>query len=326
MALSHGIDKKDQAKGRKEWHMLLLSLLLAFVIWLVHSLSLQYSVFLEYSVNLTSSLEGRARSSLSEDVLIVRGKADGYYILKHRVSKRSTINVTADADYLIKMDGDNDKFYINCEQVKGNIVDALGSDIELEFVVTERMEFEFPKMATKVVPIIAKSSITFAGQYMPMAELSIDPDTVEIFGEERLLENIDSVWTETISYTRLDKTVQGMVDLIPFRRVEFAQKSVYYTLNITRYIEETVSVSVDVVNVPEDKALVILPAQVDVTCRRTFGGDPLRAKDVALQVDYNDLIKGISTEIIPDLTRAPENAVYYQLNPRYVNCLLLEKD
>ncbi len=305
--------------------MLLLSLLLAFIIWLIHCLSLTYSVFLEYNVDLTSSLEGRARTSLSEDVLVVRGKADGYYILKHRFSKRSTLNVTADAGQVLKSEGDNDRFYIKCEQVKGNIVDALGSSVELEFIVTESMEFEFPKMTSKVVPIIAKSSITYAGQYMPMAELAIEPDSVEIFGEDRILENIDSVWTETISYNRLDKSIQGFVDLIPIRRIEFAQKSVYYTLNISRYIEESVYVSVNVVNVPEDKSVIVLPAQIKITCRRTFGGEPLRAEDVVLQVDYNELVKGIDTQAIPALVKAPENAVYYQLNPRYVECLILDK-
>ena len=41
----NGSDKESGWKDRKEWLMLLLSLLLAFIVWLIHSLSLQYSVF-----------------------------------------------------------------------------------------------------------------------------------------------------------------------------------------------------------------------------------------------------------------------------------------
>ncbi len=326
MASLHGIENTDKTKGRKEWHMLLLSLLLAFIVWLIHSLSLTYSVFMEYNVHLTSSLESRVRSSLSEDVLIIRGKADGYYILKHRFGKRSTLNVSADANYVTKSDtaADDDRFYVRCEQIKGNIVDALGSAVELEFIVTESMDFEFPKVTSKMVPIIVKSAITYASQYMPMAELAIDPDSVEIFGEEKLLENIDSVWTETISYTRLDESVQGIAQLVPLRRIEYAQKSVYYTLNISRFIEETVTVKVEVANVPEGKSVIVLPAQVDLICRRTFGGDPLSADDVTLEVDYNELVKGIGSQAIPKFTLYPDNAVYYQLRPRYVDCLVID--
>ncbi len=319
------VTDNNKSKSRKEWYLLFLSLLLAFIVWLVHVLSLPYSVLLEYRVNLISSLEGRARSSLSEDVLIIRAKSEGFYILQHRISKKEAVSVTVDAAHIHKSEGDNDRFHVNCEQIKGSIIDAIGSDVELEFIVTESMNFEFPKMTSKLVPVIAKNEITFAGQYMPMAELSIEPDSIEIFGEERIIENIDSVWTEVISYRRLDESIQGVVNLVPFRRIEFSQKSVYYTLNVSRYIEETVSVPVEVVNVPGDKALIILPAHIDVTCRRTFGGEPLSERNIGIQVDYNDFIKGNSTEIIPSLVRAPENAVYYQLSPRYVDCLLIDK-
>ncbi len=322
---SNQVPDNNKSKSRKEWSLLFLSLLLAFIVWLMHVLSLQYSVLLEYKMDLSSSLEGRARSSVSEDVLIVRGKADGYYILQHRVGRNDAINVTADAAQIHKAEGDNDRFYVNCEQIKGNIIDAIGSSVELEFVVTDSMSFEFPKLTSKFVPVVVRSEVTYDGQYMPMAPLSIEPDSIEIFGEERIIENIDSVWTEAITFNRLDKSVHGLVDLVPFRRIEFSQSSVYYTLNVSRYIEETVQVPVTVVNVPQDKALVILPANIKVTCRRTFGGEPLSEKNTVVQVDYNNFIKGHSTQIIPDLVKAPDNAVYYQLSPRYVDCLLIDK-
>lgn len=59
MTSGNGITGNDrERKDGKEWMLLLLSILLAFIIWLLHSLSLQYSVFFEYNVELTSSLEG----------------------------------------------------------------------------------------------------------------------------------------------------------------------------------------------------------------------------------------------------------------------------
>ena len=75
-------------KDRKEWLLLLLSLLLAFIVWLIHSLSLQYSVFLEYRVTLSTSIEGRSRTATSEDILIVApsicfdGTVYGFSMLK----------------------------------------------------------------------------------------------------------------------------------------------------------------------------------------------------------------------------------------------------
>lgn len=107
MTSGSGITGNDRdRKDGKEWLLLLLSLLLAFIIWLLHSLSLQYSVFFEYNVELTSSLEGRSRSAASEDLLIVRGRSEGYYILRQRIGRRKTLKVNAPVTALVHKDGD----------------------------------------------------------------------------------------------------------------------------------------------------------------------------------------------------------------------------
>ena len=187
MASESGItgSEKDRKDG-KEWLLLLLSLLLAFVIWLLHSLSLQYSVFFEYNVVLNSSLEGRSRSAVSEDVLIVRGRSEGYYILRQRIGRRKTINVSAPATALVHEDGD--VFSVGCENIKSNIVEALGGNVDLEFIVSDSLDFTFPRITSKRVPVAPKTSIVFNGQYMPLGRIELRPDSVDIYGDARLLE------------------------------------------------------------------------------------------------------------------------------------------
>ena len=150
MALKNGItgsEKEGGWKDRKEWLMLLLSLLLAFIVWLIHSLSLQYS-------------------AVSKDVLIVRGKSDGYYILKQRIGRRKTLQVSASQDNLRHRDGD--EFYVLSESIKSNIVEALGGSVDLEFIVTDSLDFTFPRITSKRVPVVPRSSVTFRPQYMPL--------------------------------------------------------------------------------------------------------------------------------------------------------------
>ena len=185
-----GSEKEGGWKDRKEWLMLLLSLLLAFIVWLIHSLSLQYSVFLEYNVELNSTLQGRARSSVSKDVLIVRGKSDGYYILKQRIGRRKTLQVSASQDNLRHRDGDD--FYVLSESIKSNIVEALGGSVDLEFIVTDSLDFTFPRITSKRVPVVPRSSVTFRPQYMSLGDMTIRPDSVDIYGDARLLETVDA--------------------------------------------------------------------------------------------------------------------------------------
>ena len=323
MASESGItgSEKDRKDG-KEWLLLLLSLLLAFVIWLLHSLSLQYSVFFEYNVVLNSSLGGRSRSAVSEDVLIVRGRSEGYYILRQRIGRRKTINVSAPATALVHEDGD--VFSVGCENIKSNIVEALGGNVDLEFIVSDSLDFTFPRITSKRVPVAPKTSIVFNGQYMPLGRIELRPDSVDIYGDARLLETVDSVMTETISASGVDGPIQGIITLVPIRRVDYSEDNIYYSLNVVRYIEETMDVPITAVGVPEGKELYVLPSKVRLTYRRVFSGTQYNQDDFALVVDYADFINTIDSELIPELVKKPEGVISWEMSPRYVDCILLE--
>lgn len=325
MASGSGITGNDgsrRKKDRKEGLLLLLSILLAFIVWLLHSLSLQYSVFLEYNLEITASLQGRVRSSVSEDVLIIRGKSDGYYILKQRIGKRKTLRAQVSSESLQHKDGD--VFSVKCEDIKGNIVEALGSNVQLEFIVTESLDFTFPRMLSRKVPVIPKSSITYDGQYMPMGGIELRPDSVEVYGDAGLLESIDYVWTETISRSDVDGPVQGICGIVPIRRVEFSENTVYYSLNVVRYIEESCNVPVTVTGVPEGKEMIILPSEVKLTFRRVFSSARFLPEDFVLAVDYGDYISTMDSELVPELVSMPEGVISWEITPRYVDCILLD--
>lgn len=311
-------------KDRKEWLLLLLSLLLAFIVWLIHSLSLQYSVFLEYSVTLSTSIEGRSRTATSDDILIIRGRSEGYYILRQRIGRRKNLTVTVLPSNVVHKDGDT--FSVNCETVKGNIVEALGGNVNLEFIVTESMDFNLPEVTSKRVPVVPKTSIVFDGQYMPLGGIELRPDSVDIYGDARQLGTIDSVLTETISWTGVDGPIQGLCGLVPIRRVEYSEDNIYYSLNVVRYIEESLDVPVTALGVPEDKELIVLPSSVTLKFRRVFSGVQYAPENFVLAVDYNDFIRTIDSELVPRLLSMPEGILSWEMSPRYVDCILLENN
>lgn len=326
MALEGGISGNDREGGwkdRKEWALLLLSLLLAFIVWLIHSLSLQYSVFLEYNVELNSALQGRARSAVSENTLIVRGRSDGYNILKQRLSRRKILRVTAPASNLKYRGGD--QFYALAEDIKSNIVESLGGSVELEFIVSDTLDFTYPRMTSKKVPVVPKSSIDFKPQYMSVGKVVLRPDSIDIYGDAALLENVDSVFTEVISEKGVDGSIQGLCSLVPVRRVSFSENTVFYSLSVVRYIEESVTVPVTATGVPDDKYLISLPSSVRLTFRREFSNVPCHPEDFSLTVSYSDFIRTIDSELVPELVRKPEGVISWEISPRYVDCILLDR-
>lgn len=309
-------------KDRKEWLLLLLSLLLAFIVWLIHSLSLQYSVFLEYRVTLSTSIEGRSRTATSEDILIIRGRSEGYYILRQRIGRLKNLTVTVLPANVTYKDGDI--FTIDCETIKSNIVEALGGNVDLEFIVSESLDFNLPEVTSKRVPVVPKASIVFDGQYMPVGDIELRPDSVDIYGDARLLGTIDSVFTETIARSGVDGPIQGLCGIVPIRRVEYSEDNIYYSMNVVRYIEESMNVPVTATGVPENKELIVLPSSVTLKYRRIFSGIQYAPENFVLSVDYNDFIRTMDSELVPKLVSMPEGVLSWEMSPRYVDCILLE--
>lgn len=309
-------------KDRKEWLLLLLSLLLAFIVWLIHSLSLQYSVFLEYRVTLSTSIEGRSRTATSEDILIIRGRSEGYYILRQRIGRLKNLTVTVLPANVTYKDGDI--FTVDCETIKSNIVEALGGNVDLEFIVSESLDFNLPEVTSKRVPVVPKASIVFDGQYMPVGDIELRPDSVDIYGDARLLGTIDSVFTETIARSGVDGPIQGLCGIVPIRRVEYSEDNIYYSMNVVRYIEESMNVPVTATGVPENKELIILPSSVTLKYRRIFSGIQYAPENFVLSVDYNDFIRTMDSELVPKLVSMPDGVLSWEMSPRYVDCILLE--
>lgn len=309
-------------KDRKEWLLLLLSLLLAFIVWLIHSLSLQYSVFLEYRVTLSTSIEGRSRTATSEDILIIRGRSEGYYILRQRIGRLKNLTVTVLPANVTYKDGDI--FTVDCETIKSNIVEALGGNVDLEFIVSESLDFNLPEVTSKRVPVVPKASIVFDGQYMPVGDIELRPDSVDIYGDARLLGTIDSVFTETIARSGVDGPIQGLCGIVPIRRVEYSEGNIYYSMNVVRYIEESMNVPVTATGVPENKELIVLPSSVTLKYRRIFSGIQYAPENFVLSVDYNDFIRTMDSELVPKLVSMPEGVLSWEMSPRYVDCILLE--
>lgn len=320
----NGVKDQEKQKDGKRWLMLLLSFFLAAAIWLLHSLSLDYSVFLEYTVRLESSLEGRSGFSVSDDKLIVRGRAEGYYILKQRIGRPKQITVNASPSVLHLKDSEKNIFYANCEDLKSGIIEALGTNVNVEFIVTNTMDFEFTKIANKRVPVVPATSISFAGQYMPIGNIVLRPDSVDIYGDEKLLSAIDSVRTETISYNKVEAPIQGITELVPIRRIRFSEKNIYYTLNVERYIEESIRITVVPDGVPHGKGMIVLPSEITLKYKRLFGGEQCDAEDFKFVVNYRDFLETIDAKLIPKPVLLPKGVLSYEIEPHFVDCVLFD--
>ena len=167
-----------------------MSLLLAFGIWLLHNLSLNYSETLSVPVIADCNLEGHSNVSSNSSTIAARCRTSGFSILRGRhKAKKEALRVKFNASDMHPAEGD--MYYITSAELGNYVSDIFGEGVQLESFLSESFQFRFPVENHKKVPVQAVTVFTFKPQYMAMAPIHLKPDSVTIYGEPYPLETIN---------------------------------------------------------------------------------------------------------------------------------------
>lgn len=297
-----------------------MSLLLAFGIWLIHNLSLQYSETMSVPVIAVCDLEGHSNVSANSSAVAARCRTSGFAILRGRhKAKKEAVRVRFDSGDMHP--GEGDMFYITSAELGNYVSDIFGDGVRLESFLADRFQFRFPVENHKKVPVQAVTLISFKPQYMAMGPLQLQPDSVTVYGEPFHLNNITRVFTRTVELPNLKSSAHGSVKLEPIPGVRISETEVGYSLDVTRYVEIATDVAVTARNVPSGLKLSIFPstARVVYKCGFPLSRDP--SDEVSFHIDYSDFQKSIGGRCIARPSKIPEGVIEYSIEPEVFDCV-----
>ena len=308
----------------RDWTVFSLSLLLAFSIWLIHNLSLNYSDFL--TVRMTAvcgNLEGHAtRSSNSCDV-VARCRTSGYNIIKTRLALgRAPVELSFIGQTLSEKSGEI--FYITRRELSESAHLLFGENVEVEYFLSDTLYFRFPYESHKKVPVFPVMALSFEPQYMSPDNIEIEPDSVTIYGEPYHLANVDRVFTEPIKLQNLNSGAAGVARIERIKGVRIAENEIHYSIDVMRYVEITREVTINPSGVPADKEMMIYPSKAEVVFKCVF---PLISDvgQATFQIEYEDFINSRSRKCIPVPEYMPDGVLDYEIVPEIFECVLTEK-
>ena len=298
----------------RDWGVFLLALLLAFSTWIIHNLSLKYSVYLKVEVVAESNIEGRAQKSLSGTEVMARCRTTGWRILYHRLLGDDVVDV--DFPSTAFQHDHADLFYISSDKLHEYVDQLFGPNVSVEYFVTDRIDFEFREEVFKRVPVKAVSSLSFEDQFMATGPMVLQPDSVTVYGDPMHLDAIEHVTTATITKLLINDNFSGMIELTPVKGMRLSEDEVHYKMEVTRYLEVTrKDVPVVVKGVPTGVDVEVYPQNVDVTLYVEF---PLKSdpkKDLAIEARYDDVKTSLSGKVRLYPTSLPLGVIKYDINP-----------
>ncbi len=315
----HRLMGKLHLDGR-DISVFLMSLLLAFSIWLIHNLSLDYSDTISVPVVAECGIEGHTDVSSNSAMVAARCRTSGFSLLKiHHQAKRKALRVRFAENDLHKKDGET--FYITAAELSNYVTDIFGDGVRLESFLSESVQFRFPYENHKKVPVQVNQMLDFKPQYMATGPVRLQPDSVTIYGEPFHLENIDRVFTKALDLHNLKSSVHGAVKLEPISGVRMSEKEVNYSLDVTRYVELRTEVPVSVRNLPAGKRLSVYPSTATVVYKCAFPLSKDPTEEVSFYIDYRDFVNSRGGKCVPHASKVTDGVIECTVTPEVFDCV-----
>ena len=306
--------------NRRDVTAFLLSLLLAFGIWMLYNMNQSYSATLQARVYLKSNLPGYFPQTSEPVTVEARCRATGYDMLRSRRRMRGRpVTIAVDPE-LLTQDGDG-QFLLSSNTLGAHIGELFGSEVRLESFISPSYAFRFPQENHKRVPVLPVCYLSFRPQYMQKAPLSLQPDSVIVYGDSAHLENIERINTRRISLSGISSTRTGRIGLECPRGVRLSDAEVGYTVEVTRYVEIRRSVPVSVRNVPRGKDLSVYPSMADVYFRCAFPLSADRTSEVQFYIDYGDFTHSVSGKCVARTDALPQGIISWSMQPEVFDCV-----
>lgn len=265
--------------------------------WLYINLNLYYNIIQPVPLELKLSKSQALGNELPSNINVtLRGK--GWELLG--------VLLSGSPVYELDLTGYKKDSKINLTQSMHDIL-GLPTGVSILNVSPDMIDVNFDNVTTKYVKVKNNVQVFTKDGYFVVDNPVISPDSIKITGAMSIIGKIKYLPTEPLiiknanssftKYVRILDTLSNIVKIDP--------KSVTITYNVELSAEKTLDeLDVNVLNVPADKTVLIIPPKISVYLR---GGVDQLAKlnpeDIIVSVDFNQIEKDSSDFVIPKISK-----------------------
>ncbi len=241
----------------------LLFLVLAACIWYGHAMhsvrNTRVPVLIQYTGK--PSAIGLADGGLPDTVMIEVRDAGSRLNAYHKESLRLTIDLHP------YIHGEKGTIHVPSDALRRSISDILQGTSRLIETSPEELRCAYFTEQEKSVPVFSRCDITPAVEYQMVGNPTLSRTRLKLFGQDKTLQKIDTVYTERMRIEQLcDTTVLRVALDIP-HGVRAETDSVDIRVITERFTEKKFIVPIHLTGVPDGRRIRLFPPEVEVTVR-----------------------------------------------------------
>lgn len=237
--------------GREKIIVFLISVTLAFSIWLVVNLNRDYNIKLK--------------------IPIVMGNISTDQVLAEELPDAVTASVNGDGWSLINIYQAPPEVFIDVTQEEVNLFEQIRqqisaiSNVTVQTVDPLSLQLKLEERESKKVPVVSNVDVEFAPQFGFLTEPVLDPDSIIVQGAGSRISNINRWPTKALQLTNIKENIATEVALKePTSLITLSQNNVQYRGEIAEFTEAEVSVPVETRDFPTGMEVTFSPSTVNI--------------------------------------------------------------
>lgn len=243
----------------------LICVLVSAFLWTIIKLSDEYTIQTTFKVcyvNVPSDKYMSENCAFNQKVTITDSgfKLIRYYLV--RISKRVVKISLAEIPY--RYENEYESYSYSGRYVCQAVADFLGVSVNGISISDNTIYFNMQNLKMKRVPVELNTNLTFQKQNQLYSKPVITPDSVDIFGYEKIVDTISSIKTELITATNINKDFTRTVRI---NLLDGLVNSTTETVDVFFDVEPFTEANYDVkVRSISDEDVRFFPEQVSVKC------------------------------------------------------------
>lgn len=322
--------KRSRKPGSKEGIHLnrrlvtfLFCILLSLFFWLIMTLSKEYTITARFSVKYINFPEDKLIANHLPETIDIQLRSSGFNLLVYKFKQQKEI-VLLDINDARPLSSRN-HFYIETNDHIDKITSQFDAEIEVLNVKPDTIFIHYNKKITRLVPVKLNLNIEFAELYQQADSIRTEPKFIEISGAPDVISSIDYVETVPLILKNVSAPVSLKLDIAKFpaaKQIELSQSYVLVKMNVTKFTEAVMELSVEVENLPRGYSLKTFPDKVSVKYQVAFDNyGKINALDFRAVVDYAKIEPG-SNKLKVQLLKVPPEVRSVKLSTEKVEYII----
>ncbi len=302
-------------------YILFFTISLAF--WFLTMLSKTHETTFRIPLKYINHPEDLMEVTKPESFVNVRVKASGISIFTFHMFNYKSLILNYNIANTQPIDNGKNIFWIMNSKRK-EIVDVLGTSIEIMNVNPSRVVVPFVNKNKKEVPVLLNLDISLKQAFWLSDDVKLVPNSVVLYGSQYLLDSVNNVETNILMLNEVDKDQTHEVDIVIPNGLRCKSKSVLVEINIEPFIEEVLINQVEIRNLSKGYSMKLFPRDVSVTIRLPKNKyHLLETNFIKLYVDASEITEQHTIQIRHD--NMPSGVKIQRIYPNQLEFLLIKE-